>query len=112
MKYLACISLRACRGAIAHGIASTLAGRAPWRPGTSGHALAQAFGPLGNLQKQASIHTLCRIVSNLLSRCDLVSRAKSSPGPEVVAGSGTIQISNITDVISMLIHITLEHIVY
>ena len=35
-----------------------------------------------------------------------VSRSKSSPVPEVVAGSGTMQISNIMDAISIFIHIT------
>ena len=35
-----------------------------------------------------------------------VSRSKSSPVPEVVAGSGTIQTSNIMDAISIFIHIT------
>ena len=33
---------------------------------------------------------------------------QSSPRPAVVAGSGTMQISNITDAISMYIHITHE----
>ena len=39
-----------------------------------------------------------------------VSRSKSSPVPEVVAGSGTMQISNIglMDAISIFIHITHE----
>ena len=35
-----------------------------------------------------------------------VSRARSHPVPGVVAGSGTMQISNIMDVISIFIHIT------
>ena len=35
-----------------------------------------------------------------------VSRSRSSPVPEVVAGSGTMQISNIMGAISMCIHIT------
>ena len=37
-----------------------------------------------------------------------VSRARSHPVPGVVAGSGTMQISNIMDVISIFIHITHE----
>ena len=37
-----------------------------------------------------------------------VSRSRSSPVPEVVPGSGTMQISNIMDAISMFIHITHE----
>ena len=35
-----------------------------------------------------------------------VSRARSHPVPGVVAGTGTMQISNIMDVISIFIHIT------
>ena len=37
-----------------------------------------------------------------------VSRARSRSGPEVVAGSRTMQISKVTDAISKLVHITHE----
>ena len=37
-----------------------------------------------------------------------VSRSRSSPVPEIVAGSGTMQFSNIMDAISIFIYITHE----
>ena len=37
-----------------------------------------------------------------------VSRARSKSGPGVLAGSRTMQISNITDAISKFVHITHE----
>ena len=47
-----------------------------------------------------------RIRTRAHSIASPVSRSKSSPVPEVVAGSGTMHISNIMDAISICIHIT------